>query len=116
MESGRISSWQMEEGKVKVVTDFLFLGSKIPVDGDCSHEIRRHLLLVRKAMTNLDSVLKAETLLSQQRSMESRIQSSQWSRMAGRRQNAKALMPSNGGAGEDSCSSLGQQRDQTSQS
>ena len=63
MESGRISSWQMEEGKVKVVTDFLFLGSKIPVDGDCSHEIRRHLLLVRKAMTNLDSVLKAETLL-----------------------------------------------------
>ena len=66
MESGRISSWQMEEGKVKVVTDFLFLGSKIPVDGDCSHEIRRQLLLGRKAMTNLDSVLKSKdvTLLT----------------------------------------------------
>ena len=63
MESGCISSWQMEEGKVKVVTDFLFLGSKIPADGDCSHEIRRHVLLGRKAMTNLDSVLKAETSL-----------------------------------------------------
>ena len=81
MESGRISSWQMEEGKVKVVTDFLFLGSKIPVDGDCSHEIRRHLLLVRKAMTNLDSVLKAETLLCQQRSVWSRLWSFQWSCM-----------------------------------
>ena len=81
MESGRISSWQMEEGKVKVVTDFLFLGSKIPVDGDCSHEIRRHLLLVRKAMTNLDSVLKAETLLCQQRSVWSRLRSFQWSCM-----------------------------------
>ena len=46
---------------MKVVTDFLFLGSKIPADGDCSHEIRRHVLLGRKAMTNLDSVLKAET-------------------------------------------------------
>ena len=44
---------------MKVVTDFLFLGSKIPVDGDCSHEIRRHLLLGRKAMTNLESVLKS---------------------------------------------------------
>ena len=76
MESGRISSWQMEEGKVKVVTDFLFLGSKIPVDGDCSHEIRRHLLLVRKAMTNLDSVLKTEMLLCQQWSIQSRLWSS----------------------------------------
>ena len=53
-------------GKVEVVTDFLFLGSKITVDGDCSHEIRRHLLLGRKAMTNLDSVLKSRdvTLLT----------------------------------------------------
>jgi len=81
MESGCISSWQMEEGKVKVVTDFLFLGSKIPADGDCSHEIRRHVLLGRKAMTNLDSVLKAETLLCQQRSGWSRLWSSQWSCM-----------------------------------
>ena len=53
-----ITSWQIEGGKVEGGTDFLFLGSKIPVDGDCCHEIRRQLLLGRKAMTNLDSVLK----------------------------------------------------------
>ena len=58
MASGPITSWQIEGENVKVVTDFLFLGSKITVDGDCSHEIRRRLLLGRKAMTNLDSVLK----------------------------------------------------------
>ena len=57
MASGPITSWQIEGEKVEVVTDFLFLGSKITVDGDCSHEIRTHLLLGRKAMTNLDSVL-----------------------------------------------------------
>ena len=59
MASGSITAWQMEEEKVEVVTDFLLLGSKITVDGDCSHEIRRRLLLGRKAMTNLDSVLKS---------------------------------------------------------
>ena len=53
-----ITSWQIKEEKVEVVTDFLFLGSKITVDGDCSHEIKRHLLLGKKAMTNLDSILK----------------------------------------------------------
>ena len=53
-----ITSWQIEGEKVEVVTDFLFLGPKITADGDCSHEIRRRLLLDRKAMTNLDSVLK----------------------------------------------------------
>ena len=61
--SGPITSWQIEREKVEAVTDFLFLGSKITADDDCSHKIRRHLLLGRKAMTNLDSVLKkkAET-------------------------------------------------------
>ena len=59
MASGPITLWQIEREKVEVVTDFLFLGSKITTDGDCSHEIRRHLLLDRKAMTNLDSVLKS---------------------------------------------------------
>ena len=59
MASGPITSWQIEGEKVEVVTDFLFLASKIPVDGDCSHEIRRHLFYGRKAMTNLDSVLKS---------------------------------------------------------
>ena len=59
MASGSITSRQIEEEKVEVVADFLFLGSKITEHGDCSHEIRRHLLLDRKAMTNLDSVWKS---------------------------------------------------------
>ena len=58
MASGSITSWQIEGAKVEVVADFLFLGSKIPVGGDHSHKIRRQLLLGRKAMTNLDSLLK----------------------------------------------------------
>ena len=52
-----ITSWQRDEEKMETVTDFIFLGSKITADGDCSHEIKRHLPLGRKAMTNLDSVL-----------------------------------------------------------
>ena len=62
MASGTTASWQIEGGKVEVVTDFLLLGSKITADGDCSHEIRKQLLLVRKAMTNLDSVLKSRAI------------------------------------------------------
>ena len=62
MASGPIPSWQIEGGKVKPVTDFLFLGSKITADGDCSHEVRRQLLLGRKAMTNPDSVLKSKDI------------------------------------------------------
>ena len=58
--SGPITSWQIEGGKVETVTDFIFLGSKISADGDCSHEIKRRLLLGRKAMTNLDSILKRQ--------------------------------------------------------
>ena len=58
-----ITSWQIDGGKVETVTDFTFLGSKITVDGDCNHKIKRHLLLGRKAMTNLDSVFNAETSL-----------------------------------------------------
>ena len=60
--SGPITSWQIEGEKVEVVTDFLFLGSKITVDGDSCHEIRRLLLFGRKAMTNLDSVLKCKDI------------------------------------------------------
>ena len=59
MASSPITSWQIEGEKVKAVTDFLFLGFKITADGDCSHEIRRRLLLGSKVMTNLDSVLKS---------------------------------------------------------
>ena len=58
MASGPMSSWQIEGEKVEAVTDFIFLGSKITADGDCSHEIKRHLLLGRKAMASLDCVLK----------------------------------------------------------
>ena len=59
MASGPITSWQIEGEKVETMTDFIFLGSKITVDGDYSHEIKRCLLLGRKAMTNLDTVLKS---------------------------------------------------------
>ena len=59
MSSGPITSWQIDGETVETVADFIFLGSKITVDGDCSHEIKRHLLLQRKAMTNLDSILKS---------------------------------------------------------
>ena len=62
MASGAITAWQTEGEKVEVVTDFLFLGSKINADGDRSHEIRRRQLLVRKAMTNLDNVLKSRDI------------------------------------------------------
>ena len=62
MASGPITSWQIEGDTVKTVTDLIFLGSKITADGDCSHEIKRRLLLVRKAMTNLDSVLKSRDI------------------------------------------------------
>ena len=65
MASGPMPSWQMDRETLKTVTDFIFLGSKITVDGGCSHEIKRHLLLGRKAMTNLDSILKTEISLQQ---------------------------------------------------
>ena len=58
MACGHITSWQIEGGKVETETDFIFLGSKITADGDCSHAIKRHLLLGRKAVKNLDSILK----------------------------------------------------------
>ena len=64
MASGPIITWQIEREKVEAVTDILFLGSKIITDGDCSHETRRRLLLGRKAMTNLNSVLKSKDITS----------------------------------------------------
>ena len=62
MASSPITPWQIEGEKVKAVTDFLFMGSKITANGDCSHEIRRHLLLGRKAMTNPDSIFKSRDI------------------------------------------------------
>ena len=69
MASGPITSWEIDGETVETVLDFIFLGSKITADGDCNHEIKRCLLLGRKVMTNLDSILKAETLLCEQRSI-----------------------------------------------
>ena len=62
MASSPITSWQIDGETVETVTDFIFLGSKITVDGDCSHEIKRRLLLGRKALTNLDSILKSRDI------------------------------------------------------
>ena len=62
MASGPITSWQIDGETMETVTDFIFLGSKVTVDSDCSHEIKRHLLLGRKAVTNLDSVLKCRDI------------------------------------------------------
>ena len=62
MASGPITSWQIDGQTVETVADFIFLGSKITADGDCSHEIKRRLLLGRKVMTNLDSVLKSRDI------------------------------------------------------
>ena len=66
MASGPITSWQIDG---ETVTDFIFLGSKITADGDCIHEIKRHLLLGRKAITNLDSILKSRDITYQQGSI-----------------------------------------------
>ena len=81
MASGPITSWEIDGETVETVSDFILGGSKITVDSDCSHEIKRHLLLGRKVMTNLDSILKTETLLCQQRSVWSRLWFFQWSCM-----------------------------------
>ena len=62
MASGPITSWQIDGETMETMTDFIFLDSRITADGDCSHEIRRHLLLGRKAMTNLDSILKSKDI------------------------------------------------------
>ena len=62
MASGPITSWQIDGETLETVTDFIFLGSEITADGDCSHEIKRHLFLGRKAMTNLDSILKSRDI------------------------------------------------------
>ena len=63
MASGPITSWQIDGETMETVTDFIFLGSKITTDGDCSHEIKRHLLLGRKVITNLDSISKSRDII-----------------------------------------------------
>ena len=107
MDSGSITSWQIEGEKVEVVTNFLFLGSKITTDSDCSHEIRRQLLLGRKVMTNLDSVLKNRniTLLANIHIVKLMVfpvimhGCESWTI---KKHSTKELMPLNCDAGEDS--------------
>ena len=77
MASGPITSWQIDGETMETVTDFIFLASKITADGDCSHEIKRHLLLERKAMTKLDSLLKSrDIILAKNVSLVSSVQCS----------------------------------------
>ena len=71
MTSVSITSWQIDGETMETVTDFIFLGSEITADGDCSHEIKRHLLLGRKAMTNLDSILKSRDITNKGLSSQS---------------------------------------------
>ena len=80
MASGPVAAWQIEGEEVEVVTDFLFLGSKITADSDCNHEIRSCLFLGRKAMTNLDSVLKSRDITLPTKVCIVKAMVSQWSR------------------------------------
>ena len=120
MASSPITSWQIDEETMETVTDFIFLGSQITADGDCSHEIKRCLLLGRKAMTNLDSILKNIyiTLPTKVRLVKAMVfpvvmyGCENWAIKL----RAKELMLLNRGVGEDSWESLGLQGDPTSSS
>ena len=105
MAPSPITSWQIDGEIVETVADFIFLGSKITADGDCSHEIKRHLLLGRKVMTNLDSILKSRdiTLPTKGLSSQSYVFSSiDVSVGLYRKLSTKELMLLNCGVGEDS--------------
>ena len=119
--AGPITSWQINGETMETVTGFIFLGSKITAYGDCSHEIKRCLLLGRKTMTNLDRILKSRdiNLLTIVRLVKAMV--SQWSCMdvrvgLWRKLSITELMLLNCGVGEDSWESLGLQGDQTSPS
>ena len=106
MASSPITSWQLDGETMETVIDFIFLGSKITVDGDCSHEIKRPLLLGRKAMTNLDSMLKSRdiALLVKVHIVKAMVFTVVMNDVRvgpQRRLSAKELMPSNGSAGEE---------------
>ena len=117
MASGPITSWEIDAETVETVSDFIFLGSKITADGDCSHEIKRHLLLGRKVLTNLDSILKSRdiTLPTKVHLVMAMVfpvvmyGCESWTI-----KKAKELMLLNCGVGEDSRESLGLQGDPTS--
>ena len=121
MASSPITSWEIDGETMETVSDFIFLGSKITADGDCSHEIKRRLLLGRKVMTNLDSILKSRdiTFSTKVRLVKAMVfpvvvygcESGLWRRLS-----AEELMLLNCGVGEDSWESLGLQGDLTSPS
>ena len=121
MAPSPITSWQVDGETMGPVTDFIFLGSKITADGDCSHEIKRCLLLERKTMTNLDSILKSRditlpTKICIVKAMVFPVVTYGWEIWTKIRLSAEELMLLNCGIGEDSWESLGLQGDQTSQS
>ena len=121
MASGPITSWQIDGLTVETVADLIFLGSKVTADGDCCHEIKKHLLLGRKVMTNLDSILKGRdiTLSTKVRLVKAMAfpmvmyECESWTI---KKMSAEELMFLNCGVGEDSCESLGLQGDPTSPS
>ena len=119
MASGPITSWERDGETVETVSDFIFGGSKTTADGDCSHEIKRHLLLGRKVMTKLDSILKSRDITLPTKVCL--VKFFQWSWMdvrvgLWRKLSTEELMLLNCGVGEDSWESLGQQGDPTSPS
>ena len=121
MSSSSITSWQVDGETMETVTDFILWGSKITADGDCSHEIKRHLLLGRKAMTNLDIILKSRdiSLPTKVRLVKAMVfpvvmyGCESWTI---KKAEHEELMLLNCGIGEDSLEFLGLHRDQTSQS
>ena len=121
MATSPITSWQIEGEKVEAVTDFIFLGSKITSDGDCSHEIKNHLFLGRKTMMNLDSILKSKdftlpTKVHIVKAIIFPVVMYRWESWTIKEAECQELMFSNCGAGEDFWESLGLQGDQISQS
>ena len=122
MASSPITSWEIDGKTVETMSDFIFGGSKIIADGDCSHEIKRHFLLGRKVMTNLDVILKGRditlpTKVCLVKAMVFPVVIYGCERVGpSRKLSTEELMLSNCGVEEDSLESFGQQRDQTSQS
>ena len=107
MATGPITSWELDGKTVETVTDLIFLDSKITADGDCNHEIKRRLLLGRKVMTNLDSILKSRDITLSTKVCLVRLWFFQWSCMdvrvgLSRKLSTKELMLLNRGVGEDS--------------
>ena len=121
MASGPITSWQIDGETVEIVADFIFLGSKITADGDCSHEIKRRLFLERKVMTNLDSIFKSRDITLPTKVPLVKAMAfpvviygcESWTIKKAEHQRIDAF---DGGVGEDSCESPGLQGDPTSPS